>query len=114
MTEPDKLTWGQVRVALQEFCAEIYSQHGIVDLISPNEYEVTRRKLSHLIDDLAYPTPSLQYNDEETEWNDVSDTVDSTIEDAGREHEDHEEIDRDLLLWLKAELLRNLDEMTEK
>ena len=99
---------------LQDFYSKQIEPHGIVDEISLREYKGLRRKLSILLDELAYPIAKLEYNSEETEWHDVWDIISLVFRDVFGDMEQEVEVSRDQLLGFKQQLLDELDEMTER
>ena len=108
------LSQEQLREKLKAFYDKEIEPHGIVDEMSLREYSGVRRRLSVLLDDLAYPIAKLDYNEEETEWHDVWDTVVFVFRQVFEDQGNETEVSQDQLLEFKQRLLDKLDAMTEE
>ena len=114
MKETHQVTWQQLRERLEKVYKDEISSHGLADLISFSQYKALRQKLAAALDELAYPISDLQFNKEETEWHDVWDMISIVFSEAAAEKSDQDPIPRETLLELKARLLREIDQMTER
>ena len=117
MKEKQSVTWRGLAVKLDAFRKRHIECHGLVDEMSLREYSALRRKLSHLLDDLIYPIPDLEYvdtDDEATEWHDVGDTIANVFREIGEDRAGEIIVTRAEFVAFKEKLLRELDAMTER